>query len=279
MSDFKSWVGRQVRATGVMEGWPLTGLASVIDEVTGFGAVTEEGVIHPCAHWLYFVPSAPGSKLGADGHPMRGDFIPPLPQVSRMWAKSAMEYAGPIRVGDQVEKISTLASIEQKQGKTGSLIFVEIDHEYRCDGSLVRGERQTLVYHDHRGYTDDVFTARANQSHDWSQEMRFDAVDLFRYSAVTFNGHRIHYDADYSRTVEGYPEIVVQGQLIATAILSQALSRVGVGSCRQFTFKAVKPIFCDQRFYVEGLVDSNGNATAWARQEDGRLNMTAEILL
>lgn len=279
MSDFKDWVGRRVRATGVVESWPLAGLAGVIDEISGVGAVAAKGDIHPCAHWLYFVPNVPGSRLGADGHPVRGDFIPPLPQVSRMWAKSVMTYASPVRVGERLEKISTLASIERKQGKTGSLVFVEIDNEYRCGDSLVRRERQTLVYHDHRAYKDSVFTERAGQNCDWSHEVQFGAVDLFRYSAVTFNGHRIHYDADYSRMVEGYPGIVVQGQLIATVILSQALSRSGVGSCRQFTFRAVKPIFCDQRFYVEGRVGDHGNIIAWARQEDGRLNMMAEILL
>jgi len=281
MQDFKEWEGRQTQADETLEQWPLTGLASLIDESSAVGAVGEAGAIHPCAHWLYFTPAVPQSRIDVDGHPQRGGFIPPLPQARRMWAKSAISYHADMRVGEQVRKTATLSRIERKSGKSGDLVFVEIHNRYASVSGdrLLREEAQTVVYRDHQDFDDGIFRLRVEQAPEWSAPFRLGAVELFRYSAVTFNGHRIHYDPDYTRDVEKYPAIIVQGQLIATLLSSQALAHAGAARCRKFTFKAVKPLFVDQPFFVEGRRLPDGSIEAWARQEDGRINMTAEIEL
>jgi len=122
MEDMKDWVGRQTSAVQVVEQWPLTGLDSLIGEQSECRAVDAAGVIHPCAHWLYFVPAVPQSNIDIDGHPKRGDFIPPLPQARRMWAKSEITYHADMRVGDRIEKVATISSLEKKSGKSGDLI-------------------------------------------------------------------------------------------------------------------------------------------------------------
>jgi len=281
MQDFKDWEGRQTQADETLEQWPLTGLASLIDESSAVGAVGQAGALHPCAHWLYFTPSVAQSRIDVDGHPKRGSFIPPLPQARRMWAKSAITYHADMTLGQRVRKTATLSGVERKTGKSGDLVFVEIHNRYASvDGDiLLREEVQTVVYRDHQDYDESLFKLRAEQAPEWSVPLQLGAVELFRYSAVTFNGHRIHYDPDYTRNVEKYPAIIVQGQFIATLLCSHALARAGATRCRKFAFKAVKPLFVDQPFFLEGRRLPTGAIEAWARQEDGRINMTAAIEL
>jgi len=279
MIDANEWVGRQISDTQTVEAWPLNGLKSLIEPQLQCDAVDARGAIHPCAHWLYFVPATEQSRIDVDGHPERGEFIPPLALPRRMWAKSAITFAGDIKLGDHIQKVSTVASVDQKSGRSGELVFLEIDNKYLLDNQLLRHEMQTIVYRDHQRYDDSIFTQLADEKPQWSHPTRLGAVELFRYSAITFNGHRIHYDGDYTRNVEGYPSIIVQGQFIATLALSRALVALGVPHCKKFTFKAVKPIFSEQTFFIEGRKNEDGKILAWARQEDGRVNMTAEIEL
>src|SRR5690606_21970670 len=121
-----------------------------------------------CAHWLYFVPAVPQSNIDIDGHPKRGDFIPPLPQARRMWAKSEITYHADMRVGDRIEKVATISSLEKKSGRSGDLIFLEIDNKYLRDGDLAREEKQTVVYRDHQPYDDSIFSAKAEEQAEWS---------------------------------------------------------------------------------------------------------------
>lgn len=275
----EDWKGRQHIAKEIIEQWPLNGLASVIGSRTNIPTVDSQGAIHPCGHWLYFVPAVPQPEVDVDGHPKRGSFIPPLRQARRMWAKSIITYHHDLQVGKQVSKTATISSIETKTGKSGELVFLGINNRYTQDGRLLREEEQTVVYRDHQDYDDNIFTLSARCNADWSVPQTLNATELFRYSAVTFNSHRIHYDADYTRDVEKYPAIIVQGQLIATLILNHALAAAGITRCKQFTFKAVKPLFVDRPFLIEGLQPGDGKIEAWAREEDGRVNMLVEIIL
>lgn len=277
MDKMEEWLGRQVRDVQIIEVWPLNGLKSLIEPQAKCGAFDSTGSVHPCAHWLYFVPSVEQSEIDTDGHPKRGGFIPPLQLPRRMWAKSAITYHDEIKLGDRIEKVATISSINRKSGKSGELIFLEIDNKYLREKQLLRQEIQTIVYRDHQIYDDRIFSQHAHKKPDWSIAVNLGAVELFRYSAITFNGHRIHYDSDYTRQVEGYPTIIVQGQFIATLVLSYALSAIGKTRCKGFTFKAVKPIFSEQNFHIEGCQNDDGKISTWARQEDGRINMIAEI--
>ncbi|WP_193088011.1 MaoC family dehydratase N-terminal domain-containing protein [Advenella sp. FME57] len=277
--NIEDWKGRQHIAKEIIEQWPLNGLASLIGGRSNVPTVDLLGGIHPCGHWLYFVPAVPQPEVDLDGHPKRGKFIPPLPQARRMWAKSVITYHHDLQVGKQVDRTATISSIDTKTGKSGEMIFLGINNRYTQEGRLLREEEQTVVYRDHQDYDDDIFTLRAKSGSDWSVPEKLNATELFRYSAVTFNSHRIHYDADYTRNVEKYPAIIVQGQLIATLVLNHALVAAGVTRCKQFTFKAVKPLFVDRPFFIEGLRLGDGKIEAWAREEDGRVNMLAEIIL
>lgn len=279
LANIEDWKGRQHIAQEIIETWPLNGLASLIDGRSDIPAVGAQGAVHPCGHWLYFVPAVPQQEIDLDGHPKRGSFIPPLPQSRRMWAKSVITFHHDLQVGAQVDKTATISSIETKTGKSGELVFLGINNKYVQEGRLLREEDQTVVYRDHQDYDDDIFTLKAKPNADWSVPEQLNAAELFRYSAVTFNSHRIHYDADYTRNVEKYPAIIVQGQLIATLVLNHALAAAGVTRCRQFTFKAVKPLFLDRLFLIEGLRIGDDKIEAWAREEDGRVNMLAEIIL
>ncbi|PLC55312.1 acyl-CoA dehydrogenase [Pollutimonas nitritireducens] len=275
----EDWQGRQSTTTEVIEKWPLNGLGSLIDGRSNISAVDSSGAVHPCGHWLYFVPVVAQSEIDADGHPKRGGFIPPLPHARRMWAKSVITYHDDLLVGEQIHKTATISSIERKTGKSGELVFLGINNQYSQEGRILREEEQTIVYRDHQDYDDNIFTLKAKAAADWSFSGKLSSTELFRYSAVTFNGHRIHYDADYTREVEKYPAIIVQGQLIATLVLSHALAAAGVNRCKRFTFKAVKPLFVDRPFLIEGMRLFEGKIEAWAREKDGRVNMLAEIVL
>lgn len=277
--NIEDWKGRQHITKEIIETWPLNGLGSLINGRSNIPAVDSLGAVHPCAHWLYFVPAVPQTEIDIDGHPKRGSFIPPLPQSRRMWAKSVITYHHDLQAGAQVEKTATISSIETKTGKSGELVFLGINNRYSQEGRLLREEEQTVVYRDHQDYDDDIFTLKAKPGAQWSVPEQLNAAQLFRYSAVTFNSHRIHYDADYTRDVEKYPAIIVQGQFIATLVLNHALAAAGVTRCRQFTFKAVKPLFADRPFLIEGLRLGEDKIEAWAREEDGRVNMLAEIIL
>ena len=247
--QMQKWLDKEMTNQSSIEQWPLGGLTSVLGEndVTCIG---RDGAIHPCAHWLYFVPSVHRSEVDMDGHPKRGKFTPPLPHARRMWAKSVITYSRPLRVGDKVEKKSIISNLEKKSGKSGSLVFLDVKHIYSVQNTVAREELQTLVYRDHQDYDDDIFRSKVEQTPSWSQAMQLGHVDLFRYSAITFNGHRIHYDSDYTRNVEKYPGIIVQGQLIATLVMSKALTSESIAACNRYTFKAIKPLFLDRQFFI-----------------------------
>lgn len=278
-SLIKEWVGRQESRIETIEQWPLNALNSLIEGRSNLPALDPETAAHACSHWMYFVPGVSQSQIDVDGHPKRGGLIPPLPQARRMWAKSVITYQGDLAVGQQIQKTSTISSIESKSGKSGELVFLNINNKYSHGVTVLREEEQTLVYRDHQDYNDDVFTLKAKANSEWSFPERLSATELFRFSAATYNAHRIHYDADYTRDVEKYPAVIVQGQLIATLVLTYALAATGANRCKHFTFKAVKPLFVNRPCLIEGIRVDENKIEAWAREPDGRVNMLAEIIL
>ncbi|MXQ10714.1 FAS1-like dehydratase domain-containing protein [Microvirga makkahensis] len=272
---FKEWIGRTETAKQAAERWPILGLCALLDkhEAPGPG-----DPIPPAAHWTYFGPTVPQSQIGADGHPERKGLLPPIVQPRRMWAASDITFSGEIRVGDVMTKTARIADISEKEGKTGSLIFVNIDNRYHVGGTEVLSEVQTLVYRDHPGPGEAPPPVKAAPtSPAWSHRIDPDPVMLFRYSAVTFNGHRIHYDEPYTTHDEGYPGIIVQGQLTATLLLDQFRTRFSGRPIRSFNFRAVKPLFSGRPFFLEGAEKDDGSYSLWARDEEGGLSMVATL--
>ena len=201
-------------------------------------------------HWLYFLPVCRQSRLDTDGHPVRGGFLPPIPLPRRMWAASALEFASPLIIGETVTRVSRILDIVPKHGRSGLLIFVKLEHVIANGaGRVALTEIQDLVYREKSG---DVTPAALVPVSDvaaevprWSQRIQPDSTLLFRYSALTFNAHRIHYDVRYATEVEYYPALVVHGPLVATLLMQLLLQSVPGAHVKGFTFRAERPIFAD----------------------------------
>jgi 3-methylfumaryl-CoA hydratase len=253
-------LGRSDIATDVASPIPLRGLAALLD----YDAPPWDGV-PPLGHWLYFLDMARQSALGPDGHPRRGD-ADPLPR--RMWAGSRIEFHAPIRVGAALERRSTVASVEDKNGASGAMTFVTLHHEIEADGKLAIHEEQDVVYRAASGEAPKTNVTMPDPM--WQRSVTPDETQLFRFSALTFNAHRIHYDKDYTRDIEGYPGLVVQGPYTATLLIDLAL-RYGQAPAR-FSFRARRPHFAGR---VLRLCAKDG--ALWSVDEDGQVGMMAEI--
>jgi 3-methylfumaryl-CoA hydratase len=237
----------------------------------------------PLWHWLYFLPLHRQSEIGPDGHAKRGGFLPPVPLPRRMWAGSQFEFRSPIRVGDSVERTSTIADVSGKEGRTGKLVFVKVRHEVRSNGSSEPAivEFHDIVYRDAKRSGDvEPPPQRADTGAAWQREIVPDDVLLFRYSALTFNGHRIHYDRKYVTEVEGYPGLIVHGPLIATLLMDLVRRSLPQADVATFRFKAVRPTFDLNPFRVNGQLQDDGKTIRlWAQDHEGWLTMDATATL
>jgi 3-methylfumaryl-CoA hydratase len=218
VDHLRHWVGRTQTDSDAIVAAPIAGLLATLD----YDVPTPRpgDPIPPLGHWLYFQPTRRQSEIGPDGHPKRGGFLPPVPLPRRMWAASRIEFVTPLRVGQSLSRTSRIDDVRMKAGRTGVLVFVNVRHEIYGDNLLSITEEQDIVYRDipRPGEPTPVgVTAPDNAT--WLRQIEPDEVLLFRYSALTFNGHRIHYDRRYATTVEGYPGLVVHGPLIATLLL------------------------------------------------------------
>lgn len=251
----------------------MAGLSATLDYPAPRAAHGE--VLPPLWHWLYFLPATAASGIATDGHARRGGFLPPVPLPRRMWAGSDITFAEPLRVGDVIERVSTIEDVAHKRGRSGELVFVNLLHEIFRDGRLALAERQRLVYREAEPVGSSPAPEQAApELAQWSRSVLPDPVLLFRYSALTFNSHRIHYDRDYATRQEGYAGLVVQGPLTAT-LLADLLQREMPGQQLQsFTFRGVRPLLDGQAFELQGRADGD-TARLWALDGSGALVMTA----
>ncbi len=278
MSKWDAWIGRTHQQSDILTPALLTRLRATLDS-DGIGDFAPQGM-----HWCLCVPETATAGLGHDGHPLRSDtpasFLPPIPLPRRMWASSALEFHTPISAGQTVERISTIASITEKTGGSGNLVFAEIDHDTLANGTLAVRERQTLVY---RGAPttphEPVGKGRPNLTEwQWHREITPSEVLLFRYSALTFNSHRIHYDAPYAVNEENYRALVVHGPLTATMLLDLAARKLGSNKLKRFSFRGQAPAFVNEALHLTGRQDGDQIEMA-ALGSDGRLVMSAAAVL
>jgi 3-methylfumaryl-CoA hydratase len=229
-------------------------------------------------HWCLCTPEAPTAALGPDGHPAGGGgFMPESPLPRRMWASSAVNFHAPISVGATIERVSTVLDSTEKTGGSGTLLFVTVGHETRADGVLVVDEKQTIVYRaaPSPGAASAPAPAPAPEEHwDWQREIMPTAPLLFRYSALTFNSHRIHYDLPYASGEEGYPGLVVHGPLMASLLLDLADRELGRDALASFSFRAVAPAFVDAPLTLLGRRESDAIILR-VRSAAGHDHMTA----
>ncbi|WP_418317223.1 FAS1-like dehydratase domain-containing protein [Piscinibacter sakaiensis] len=279
--DLAAWIGRTETITDHIAATPVKALNATLDHP--LHDVPDGTPLHPLWHWLYFLPLHQQSEIGTDGHARRGGFLPPVPLPRRMWAGSQLEFRSPIRVGDVVERRSTIANVTSKDGRSGKLVFVKVRHELRCNGAddLALVEFHDIVYRDAKQPTDvEPPPQQAAQDAAWRRTIVPDEVLLFRYSALTFNGHRIHYDRKYVTEVEGYPGLIVHGPLIATLLLDLLRRNAPEAEVASFSFKAVRPTFDLHPFQVNGQPSDDGNSVRlWAQDHDGWLTMDAVATL
>ena len=219
-------------------------------------------------HWAFFQDAVEHSGLGGDGHPARGGFLPPADNRNRMWAGGRLEFLHPLRVDAQVSRRSTILNVQEKHGRTGSLLFVTVQHEYVQDGQRALIEEQDIVYREPSppklGGTEPM------PQGDWHLHVQPTPTLLFRYSAVTFNGHRIHYDWPYVTETEGYPGLVVHGPLIATLNVQAFVRANPQLTVRRFSFRGVRPLICPDAFDVGGRLIGEGKAQVWAGNQAGQ---------
>ena len=281
LKELKNWIGRNETLHDHIGPTPLKQLNATLDHEP---MNVEPGqILPPLWHWLYFLPSYRQSEIGADGHAKRGGFLPPVPLPRRMWAGSQFEFRMPVRVGDAVERRSTIEDVSVKEGRTGLLVFVKVRHEVRCNGSAEPAivEFHDIVYREARRPGDvEPPPQKAQTGAPWQREIVPDDVLLFRYSALTFNGHRIHYDRKYVTEVEGYPGLLVHGPLIATLLMDLLRRQAPGADVAAFRFKAVRPTFDLNPFRVNGEPSQDGQSVRlWAEDHDGWLTMDAVATL
>ena len=226
-------------------------------------------------HWLAGPPTARQSALGVDGHPARGGFLPPVALPRRMWAGSQLRFHAPLMVGEPLSRTSTITAVTTKAGRSGPLIFVDVMHEIAQANRTAMTEHQNIVYRDFPAPGDSASPPSAPPPavpHDWRQDFAPDSVMLFRYSAATFNGHRIHYDRPYATGEEGYPGLVVHGPLTAT-LMMETLRRHVAGEVRSFEFRGLKPLFDGEPFGICGKAGDGGKVDLWVIDVWGEIAM------
>ena len=273
VDHLRSWIGRQEVLTDQVTRVPMVALSATLDRDDPPPSPGDP--LPPLWHWLYFLPIARQSAIGADGHPARGGFLPPVPLPRRMWAGGRFRFLRPIVLGEEITRTSTVKDVTVKNGRNGQLCFVLVRHEIAGAAGLALTEEHDIVYRDNPQPSEPPAAARpARTDEEWKREIVPDDVFLFRYSALTFNGHRIHYDRRYVTETEGYPGLIVHGPLIAT-LLVDLLRRNTSVALKSFGFRALSPLFDIAPFSVCGKPEGP-RVALWARNAAGGLAMEAE---
>jgi 3-methylfumaryl-CoA hydratase len=280
MDDLTAWIGRSETLDDHIGATPVLALNATLDHDPVDASPGTP--LPPLWHWLYFLPRHRQSEIGPDGHAKRGGFLPPVPLPRRMWAGGQFEFRTPVCVGDAVRRTSTIDNVTTKTGRTGTLVFVRVRHDIRCNAAAEPAivEHHDIVYRDAKQTGDvDPPPQAAQAGAPWQREIVPDDVLLFRYSALTFNGHRIHYDRRYVTEVEGYPGLIVHGPLIATLLMDLLRRHRPDAQVASFRFKAVRPTFDLHPFRVNGAPQPDGSVRLWAQDHEGWLTMDATATL
>lgn len=278
LAHLKSWEGHSVTVSDVLTAAPVQGLAATLDRDEP--APVQQSILPPLWHWLYFLPQAKQSELGPDGHALRGGFLPPVPFPRRMWAGGRVTWHANLRVGQAVRRTSTVRQVQHKQGRSGELLFVLVTHEIHNDDGLCISEEHDIVYRPLETGQASVKPPATPTSRpfSWARQVVPNETMLFRYSALTFNAHRIHYDRSYCTEVEAYPGLVVHGPLLATLLLD-LVRRHSTNDIASLAYKALHPCFeCgDQRpIHLLGHPLANdAGVDLWVQDHSHQTNMQA----
>lgn len=272
LAHLTEWIGRTERKDDIATAWPVEALSATFDRSDPAPAAGDP--IPLGWHWLYFLEAKPASELGADGHPKRGGFLPPVPLPRRMWAGGRLDFRRPLRVGETLRRDSEITAVQPKHGKSGSLVFVTVRHTVRAGNEVAVVEEHDIVYREAAKPGDPAPQAKAAPTGaQWRRELTADPVMLFRFSALTFNGHRIHYDLDYVKHEEHYPGLIVHGPM-QTLLMLDLCRRNETRPVRTLDYRALHPVFHDEKMTVSGNPAADGaSVELWTANAVGSVAM------
>lgn len=277
-TEFDAWLGKTRDTDAFIDPWNAKALAAVLD----LNAPDYGDQLPGLWHWLYFLETAPRSRIGHDGHPQKGDFLPPVPNPRRMFAGARTNYSKPLTIGDKARLTETVVNIQQKEGSQGVMYIVTVRFDYAQHGELCISEERDFIYlppvpkpTSPKPLPESVTPIAAAP---WSLDFPTDPVLLFRFSAMTFNSHRIHYDLDYAGKEEGYPALVVHGPM--TAMLLSECVRINAGrAIKSFSFKALSPLFCGQTTRIRAQEPVDNAVEVVAYTPTGDVAVKARVVL
>ncbi len=276
IDELRTSLGNTETSDDTISAATVAAFAATLDRDNRFPTAGEETPL--AIHWVHFSPHAAQSDISPDGHPHRGDFLPPVPLPRRMWAGGEVKFVKPLRVGQAVQRVSEIATVDYKEGKTGPLVFVTVRHTVSDGDGIAIEENQNIVFREEADPDVPPPPSRpAPGNAVWQRTVTPDPVLLFRYPALTFNGHRIHYDLPYATEVEGYPGLVVHGPLLATLLLDLCRRQRPEAPVATFDYRAVSPVYCQGSFSVEAEPDGEGAAKVWILNGDGALAMVGDV--
>jgi 3-methylfumaryl-CoA hydratase len=275
--DLHAWIGRSETVDDFLAPWPAKALIATLDERDPEPRMGDP--VPPLWHWLYFLETAPASALGSDGHGERGGFLPPIELPRRMWAGSRFRFEGePLRLGDTARRVSTLKSIEPKTGSSGSMVFVTVQHTLSGPKGVALLEEHDIVYREAAKPGEKARAPKPAPTASSAQRTLVpDPVLLFRFSALTFNGHRIHYDQPYVTGAEGYPGLIVHGPLMGLLQIELARRAATGRTPRTFEFRALSPVFAGSPMTVAANHEVCGAITTWIANSTGGLAQQGKV--
>jgi len=285
MISIQEWIGKQSSAADTLALTPANALAASLNRP----ALARGDLLPPLWHWLFFLPLSQQSQLGADGHTGQNDFLPPVPLPRRMWAGSRLQFLQGLRIGEAVRRESRILDIVEKKGRSGALVLVSVQHKIYGVNGLAITEEQDIVYRPaslkeasstNAEPVAPVNAPAQNPKSQWSHQCSADTVLLFRYSALTFNSHRIHYDHPYTTQVEGYPDLIVHGPLLFTLLVDALLQEHPKVQIESLSVRAMRPLFCNRPFHLQGqLAPDRKQAQLWCLDQHGSVNMHVHVAL
>ncbi|WP_223446177.1 hypothetical protein [Pseudomonas sp. BF-R-19] len=278
INNHKSWIGHKKRMKDQLTLMPVNALAATLNH--DYGAALSGDLLPELWHWLYFLPTPQCAEIGGGGLPLRG-VLPMIALPNCIWAGGRIEYIRSPQVGDEVERVSTILDVNHEVGQDGQLVFVTLQHEIFDDGGLLIREEQDLIYLDNAKLESPLSRPQSTDMEPlWTRTVNPDPVLLFRYSALTFNGHRIHYDRSYAQEVEGYPGLVVHAHLIATLLVDLLHEHLPVATMKYLSIRVLHALYDIAPFRLCGVPSEDGRSvTLWAEGPDGSVCMKATATL
>jgi 3-methylfumaryl-CoA hydratase len=276
LNQYRAWMGRKDSSQDEVTAWPVKAMTAALDRDD---PVPERGQPIPLGwHWFYFLDARRQSEIGPDGHPKRGGFLPPVPLPRRMWAGGRIEFRRPLRMGEPLRRESEIVSFEPKQGRSGTLAFLTARHTVHASDQIAAIDEHDIVFREAATPGEAPAAGKpAPTSAAWRRSLIADPVLLFRFSALTFNGHRIHYDAPYANGEEHYPALVVHGPLQATLLLDLC-RRHANRPVTHFDYRAMSPLFHTETFTINGNPSADGSsAQVWTANEKGAIAMAGTV--